>query len=761
MADYDFRALSPYDFELLCRDLLQRPLGIRLESFTHGRDSGIDFRYQTNTDHLIVQCKHYAESGFEALCRVLIGKEQKKLKELNPTRYLLATSVGLTPRRKERLLEILTPYCLASEDIVGKDDLNNLLSVHEDIERKHFKLWLTSSAVLERVLYSGIFSDSDSHLERIRLRLSRYVPNPSFERACALLEKSHFCIIAGIPGIGKTTLAEVLLADLVDRQGFAAFRVAHDLSELRSIKNHKSKQVFYFDDFLGKTAVDKLQKNEDQRMVELMEEVADNPNWRFILTTREYILNIAKQRYEAFAHPPMDFQMCGINLSDYTRPVRAKILYNHIYFSDLPREYKLALLEGRGYEKILRHRNYNPRVIEYMTGLRHASAVVPTLYLKEFVDSLENPERIWDHAFRHQISEPARNLLFVLATLPDEVTLNNLEKAFWKFYAFRQKRFGFSSRAGDWTDALRELDGNFVKTRQIGPEIVLSFHNPSVRDYIEKFLENSDSDVVDLFKAAYFYEQYTSLWGGVHGRRYRGIERVGSEFLTTLAANIWGSSARTMRVVNQEGETIGLRPYPPSNENRAEFFVSLVDELRPPGATEVIESFLRNLSELWASGSADKEDLFRFLAMLTNRGLKESELPFLAARQCLLKAPGTDGEFRAVADFCEKYPETVSTEERDELKRQFTEFASDHPLSLDDNPDWLRAVAADLEYVGERLNVDIQKFAQSFLERADEIESERADREQPNYEERWGSSNFDVDDVQAMFEGLAGDLRDS
>lgn len=83
MADYDFRSLSPHDFELLCRDLLQRPLGVRLESFTTGRDSGIDFRYRTTTDNLIVQCKHYAESGFEALCRVLASKERKKLEALD------------------------------------------------------------------------------------------------------------------------------------------------------------------------------------------------------------------------------------------------------------------------------------------------------------------------------------------------------------------------------------------------------------------------------------------------------------------------------------------------------------------------------------------------------------------------------------------------------------------------------------------------------------------------------------------------------
>jgi hypothetical protein len=185
MADYDFRSLSPHDFELLCRDLLQERLGVRLESFTTGRDSGIDLRYRTKTGNLIVQCKHYAESGFEALCRVLANKERQKLEAFNPTRYLLGTSVGLTPRRKEELLGILAPYRLAPEDILGKDDVNNLLTKYEDIERKHFKLWLTSAAVLERVLHAGIFSDSESHLERIRLRVTSTISSPDLNHNLA------------------------------------------------------------------------------------------------------------------------------------------------------------------------------------------------------------------------------------------------------------------------------------------------------------------------------------------------------------------------------------------------------------------------------------------------------------------------------------------------------------------------------------------------------------------------------------------------
>jgi len=42
--NYDFKNLSPIDFEELCRDLLQKELEVTFESFTEGKDGGIDFR---------------------------------------------------------------------------------------------------------------------------------------------------------------------------------------------------------------------------------------------------------------------------------------------------------------------------------------------------------------------------------------------------------------------------------------------------------------------------------------------------------------------------------------------------------------------------------------------------------------------------------------------------------------------------------------------------------------------------------------------
>ena len=762
MADYDFRSLSPHDFELLCRDLLQREMGVHLESFSTGPDSGIDLRYRTGSENLIVQCKLYVESGFDALRRVLKRKEREKLEVLKPTRYILATSVPMTPARKESLVEILSPHCRDTGDIVGRDDINNFLMVHREIEQAHFKLWLTSAAVLERVLCSGIFSDSDSHLERVRLRLSRYVPNDSFDRARACLDETHFCIVAGIPGIGKTTLAEVLLADLVDRQGVCRVSGRSRSGGTSAVKNRQSKQVFYFDDFLGKTSLDKLQKNEDQRLVELMEEVATNPNWRFILTTREYILNNAKRHYEAFAHPSIDFTLCVIRLEDYTKPIRVRILYNHIFFSDLPREYKLALLEDRNYETILSHRNYNPRVVEFMTQSRRAQSVGPTVYRQEFVDSLENPARIWDHAFRYQLSEASRHLLLVLATLPDETRLEDLERAFWKFYEYRQKRFGFATTAGDWENALRELDGNFIGNERIGSDVVVSFHSPSVRDFVEQYLAASESDVADLIDAVHFYEQFTALWSGVGGRRYTGVDRVGGRFLRELASRLYAPSARALRVASM-GEITGVRVYSPSNESRVEFLIRVADELQDVTAQPLVESVVHPLEAFWELGIADRPGLSRLLRVLTDRGLREGDGPFAAARQCLLTYAEELEHFQAAVSFCETYPNEVSEGDRDALRSKFRKFAEEYGDELDDeDPDWLREVAGDLENVGHKLRVDTDPLTAGLYERAEEIESERAEKEAPDdYDDHWRPSRGEVDDVHEMFDDLRNYLMDN
>jgi hypothetical protein len=201
MPDYDFKQLSPYDFEHLSRDLLQAQEGLCVESFKTGRDNGIDFRFAGGSGKSIVQCKHYAMTGFVGLLRDL-KKEIRNVEALSPDRYILITSVPLSPANKEKIRALFDKIIVTS-DILGRDDLNNLLGLHPAIEKAHYKLWLTSRAVLDRVLHNAAATQSEFEVEKVYEQVRRYVSNAAYPRALDILNRIMSSLFRASPASGK------------------------------------------------------------------------------------------------------------------------------------------------------------------------------------------------------------------------------------------------------------------------------------------------------------------------------------------------------------------------------------------------------------------------------------------------------------------------------------------------------------------------------------------------------------------------------
>lgn len=112
MSNYTFSTINDKEFEQLARDLLSSKLKLSLQNFKSGQDGGIDLRYSSveNTNSIVVQAKHFIGSGYAKLKSELKSKELKKVKELAPDRYILVTSVPLSPQYKDELREIFSPY---------------------------------------------------------------------------------------------------------------------------------------------------------------------------------------------------------------------------------------------------------------------------------------------------------------------------------------------------------------------------------------------------------------------------------------------------------------------------------------------------------------------------------------------------------------------------------------------------------------------------------------------------------------------------
>jgi hypothetical protein len=546
MGVYTFENISPPDFEILVRDLLQAEFGITLESFKWGADKGIDLRHcWTDKDRLVVQCKRYIQTSFKTLLKRVTKEELPKVQKLNPKRYILATALPLNPDQKEKLFEALKPYCSTPADIVDCSTLNGLLAKFPNIETTHFKLWLTSIPVLEKLLHQDVLLQTGWKSDSILQRLKTYVANDSFNHAQEVLNKYHNCIISGAPGIGKSTLAEVLVADYM-RNGFEFTYILNETSEAKKLMGTDTRRIIYFDDFLGKNYLGQRATTlKDQpSLLQLLDHARKSPNLRVILATREYILRQAKEDSESLNHPKFDLAKVTIDLSNYTKPIRAKILYNHLYYSDIGQEYKKSILKGKAYRTLLVHPGFNPRIIEHLCDPDYLTDVAPADYVSFCLESLRTPLSIWEHAFSNHLSRRAKTLVTVLATFEGFVPYQELESAYWSYYTILRKTYGAEADPDDFRRALKEVDGTFTQSIEKEGTVLISFHNPSLVDFLMHHISNNLNSAIDLLDSCVYFEQTAVIIERLEAKDttmrsdciYRAIERTFekdcSKFLT-------------------------------------------------------------------------------------------------------------------------------------------------------------------------------------------------------------------------------------
>ena len=760
MKRHDFAELTDYEFEALSRDLLSRALDVRLELFTPGPDKGIDLRHLAprgkGNPSLVVQCKHYAAHAWSELS-ASVKKEKPKLDKLKPKRYVLVTSVQLTPGRKDILVSLLSPHVRNASDVLGRDDLNGLLAEFPDVERRHIKLWLTGTEVLDALLNSDVANRSEAIAERTRRQLRLWVPNPSFERAKSMMEEHHLVLVAGKPGIGKTMLADVLSADFVAR-GWELIAISADISEgLRTWRSDR-RQIFYYDDFLGQVSAGELslRKNEDNDLAMFIARVISSPTKRLILTTREYILAQARSRYERLNSQPFTMWQCVLSLDDYTRFIRAQILYNHLYFSDLPRELKASVLTDKTYRKIIDHRRYLPRLIEQAIELPHVRGLTEAQFPKHLLQMLDDPSQIWGPIYEN-LPAVARETLLALAVLPSEVLLEDL-------LAATEALIGRSVDSVSWNASLRTLDGTFLRLEMNGQERkherVAGFRDPSVRDYLRSRIQGDAREAARLVGRSIFFEQ----------------GRLVEDILRSIPAGERGAGATPRSVVERVLELLASpdptltrfqsgpewdkdhwleRRRGPHLERRLRILLETAGK-----DSELVQTVLSSTPEVlsgWGLHRGDKGEAIALLERL-DRCEIDTEPFYQAALAWFEETLDSSEDWQHLLRLGDRLP--VGALDLSTLAIEFKSFVDSETnwLLWDlDDPEWLDQEFDRISSVADELAVDLARLPEQVRERHDELlrelpdEDDHDDHRSSAFEE---GSDSDVDD---LFESLRGD----
>lgn len=755
MSGYDFKSLSASEFEALVHDLLENHLGIHLEIFKTGRDKGIDLRYsRSSRGSTIVQCKHYATAGLRILLSDL-KKEVSKVIQLKPKRYLIVTSVPLSPDNKDVIFGLFSPYCKGTGDIIGGNELNAMLRTNREVEKTHYKLWLTSTTVIESIVKARILNATQAELNHIRSKIKLYVQNDSFRRALEILAKDHYCIIAGIPGIGKTTLAEALMMHHLG-DNYKIIKVSENIGEAHELFRTTDRQVVYYDDFLGQTKIgEKLGKNEDASLLRFIDIVRQSKYGRLILTTREYILNDAKAGYEKLDRSDFDLRKCVVRVEDYTKLIRAQILYNHLYFSGISQDHVNAIIDNTRYLKIINHPNYNPRLIDSMTDSSRINSIPPSMYFKSFIDTLNYPIALWEHPFVNQLSDASRHLLIVLMSLPPRVDIGHVKRAFDSFHALQSAKYNTQTTSRDFMQSLRQLEGTFTITDELPTKMrVISFHNPSVRDYIEQEVIWNDGLVADLCASIVFFEQCILLWEITKADNQRTTRLVSNsvhEFEDALHRT-YQENACYYEIPPQDA-TLGERAFRRQRtlsastvEDRVKFIAHVVTILVSSSGKEMISDMARVIEKRVEEQKSSRQPLMELLRDKNMRTLVEhfpSGEILYSAQSIILNEPEEFEDFEVITEFMDSFPRLVSDEELENVRLSFyswvDNFIDDAECSND--PVNIRSWTDSISHIGHLLHADITPD----LLRLDKLASEIDRKVREQYED-----NDEDDDLRSV-----------
>lgn len=514
MADYDFSTLNSSDLEELVCDLLnlEQPAGslIKYKTFKDGKDKGIDLLYSTekNIYEQVGQVKHYCRTGYDGLYQVLKNAEVKNVNALKPSKYIVATSVDLNVDNTEAIKKLFGNYIKNLNDIYGKKDLNRLIEENEEILNSHYKLWLSDFSILKKLLGSDLEFRSAHFVENeLKRRLRLYVKTDVFEKARQTLKKNKILVIIGNPGVGKTTLAEMLAYEYI-ADGYNLTYIFDDIKEAEKVlQPDDSKQIIYFDDFLGSNKVEiNRARGSETALRSILRRIEKMENKLIIFTTRTSLLTTAIEESEKLKSFNIKAKSNSVTLSEYNETLKKQLLQNHIEESDLIDELKDVLNENNIQSFITNHSSFTPRSVEFITTKELVNHMTKEQFKNFIHKSFDYPHEIWKHAYSEQITEDERLLLNTLISFGDSASINELENAFMSRIQYEIETNNKSKEMHAFKKALNKLDGGFITIKN---DYEVKFINPSLIDFLVKYLKGDTDEVHRIANSVKYTSQLT------------------------------------------------------------------------------------------------------------------------------------------------------------------------------------------------------------------------------------------------------------
>lgn len=500
---YNYWNLDDNEFEDLCKDVLGRMLSKNLRMFARGRDGGIDLTDNVVKPNIIVQVKHYIRSKYSDLYSQL-KKEIPKVEHWNPKEYYVCCGMELTAANIKGIYSLFSDYMKSDDNIITLKEIDEFLQKeeNEDIVRKHYKLWLYASNILNEVLNQNIFIDCETLLSDIEEESRYFVQTVAYTQCLEHLSKHRIIMITGHPGIGKTFTSKMLVLYYASKGYRVRYSTNGSISDIkRSLSIEKDlKEIILLDDCLGQHYFN-MKENQENELTGLTKYVQVHKNKVLVLNSRITILNEACEQYGTFNlfFKEKKIDKLTINMDTISDIEKAKIFYNHLIYKKVPEPYYNNIKKDKGYLKIVCHKNYTPRIIQYVTLESNYQSIEPNRFTEYIIDRLNNPDDIWKEEYRYRLQKQDRTLLTTLYSLTDtDIEYSILKRCYEKRLSL-MKDIDYTLNSFD--AVVTRLNQSVIKIIDYRGKKNIGVINPSVNDFLKGVFRDNSLEIIEIKKA--------------------------------------------------------------------------------------------------------------------------------------------------------------------------------------------------------------------------------------------------------------------
>ena len=320
-------------------------------------------------------------------------------------------------------------------------------------------------------------------------------------------------MIVGDPGVGKTITSKMIVLNYAG-QGYKV-RFTTDVTHLSNLKkalsqNFDEKEIILLDDCFGQ-AYFNMKETQENELIQLIKFVYLHPNKKLLLNSRITIYQEARARTLNLlkTESKNEFKVFTLDVSKISKLDKAKIFYNHLYFCGIPQEHRMNITEEKRYFNIIEHKNYNPRIIEFVTNEIHYENISPDNYYSFIMNCLNNPKKVWENEYHRRLEIYDRIFLNTLYSLTNlYISLDIMKKCFNKRIS---ALLNIDTSIDYFNNSLKRLNGSMVKLIDVDGIKMISVANPSVNDFLSQNLKNIPAERDNIIRNGLSVHQFERL----------------------------------------------------------------------------------------------------------------------------------------------------------------------------------------------------------------------------------------------------------